>query len=333
MTKTEVLAQSAPDAGRNRRLWAETVRYALPLAVIALILIVGDRLSPGFAKPAQILDQLTIAAILGIVAAGQTIVIISGREGIDLSVGGVISIGALIAGNIMSSADINIPLALVVVLLIGTGIGIFNGLGIIFVRIPPLVMTLGTTGVIQGLLIILTNGQFSGRAAPGLSAFIVKPALFGLPGILWIWMALILVVGWMLKYSRYGMELYAVGSNERAAALSGISVPAVRIGAYAVSGMLAGLTGFVLAGYTGTVFISSGDQYMLPSVIAVVVGGTALSGGSGGYSGTAIGAVMLSLLQSVLIPLNIGDFGRQIIFGLALLTFMLIYGREGAQRQ
>lgn len=333
MTNSEAVNSATEDADRRTRRRAELIRYALPLAAIVLILVVGDRLSPGFARPSQVLDQLTIAAILGIVAAGQTIVIISGREGIDMSVGGVISIGALVAGNLMNSTDANIPIALIGALVLGLGIGIFNGLGVIFVRIPPLVMTLGTSGVIQGLLIILTNGQFSGRAAPGLSAFVVKPLLFGLPGILWIWMALALVIGWLLKYSRFGIELFAVGSNERAAAYSGISVPLIRIGAYGASGLLAGLTGFVLAGYTGTVFISAGDQYMLPSVIAVVVGGTALSGGSGGYFGTALGAIMLSLLQSVLIPLNIGDFGRQIIFGLALLGFMLIYGREQAQRR
>lgn len=333
MTNSETFNSPPEDADKWVRRRAELIRYVLPLAAIVVILVVGDQLSPGFARPSQVLDQLTIAAILGIVAAGQTIVIISGREGIDMSVGGVISIGALVAGNLMSSTDANIPIALLGALSVGLGIGIFNGLGVIFVRIPPLVMTLGTSGVIQGLLIILTNGQFSGRAAPGLSAFVVKPLLFGLPGILWIWMALALAIGWLLKYSRFGIELYAVGSNERAAALSGVSVPLIRIGAYGVSGLLAGLTGFVLAGYTGTVFISAGDQYMLPSVIAVVVGGTALSGGSGGYFGTALGAIMLSLLQSVLIPLNIGDFGRQIIFGLALLGFMLIYGRDRAQRQ
>ncbi|HEY9348489.1 MAG TPA: ABC transporter permease, partial [Inquilinus sp.] len=250
---------------------------AIAGAVILLLLAAGEALSPGFAAPRQVVSQLVIAALLGVVAAGQTLVILGGREGIDLSVGGMIGLGALVAGNVMQGQD---GMILPAVLAAGGACflaGLLNGAGVTLLRIPPLVMTLGMAGVLQGLLVVLTRGQPSGNAAPALTGFIVRPVLLGLPGMLLAWAAMGVLMWLFLRRTRAGLSIYAVGSNEEAARLSGVPVARTRILLFGLSGLFAGLTGVFVLGYTSSVFIGVGTAYVLPSIIAVVIGGTALA--------------------------------------------------------
>jgi ribose transport system permease protein len=306
------------------------LKQPLSIAVIAILalLLAGELLSPGFASPRQVVTLLTIAALLGVVAAGQNLVILGGREGIDLSVGGIISFAAFLAGNIMQQQDAYLAQALVLVLGVSFLIGLVTGLGVTLLRIPPLVMTLGMLGVVQGGLVLLTRGVPSGRAAPALSRIVSDPVLFGLPGILFIWIVVGVALTVMLRRTTFGFNVYAIGTNEPAAALAGVPVRRTRALLFALSGVLSGLTGILLLGYTEYVFVGAGDQYMLPSIIAVVIGGTSLAGGSGGYVGTMAGAILLVLVQSILTTLNIPPFGRQIVFGVTLLALMLLYGRQ-----
>ncbi|HEX2525958.1 MAG TPA: ABC transporter permease [Geminicoccus sp.] len=302
----------------------------LVLASIAILVLLaaGELLSPGFARGDQITRLLTVAAILGIAAAGQSLVVIGGREGIDLSVGALISLGALTAGNVMSGSNGAILPAVLAAGGVTFAIGIVNGLGVTALRIPPLVMTLGMMGVIQGGLVVLSRGAPSGNAAPMLMSFVNQPLLLGLPGILFVW-ALIAVAMWfLLRRTSFGYAVYAMGSNERAAALTGMPTSLLRTLLYGLSGLFAGLTGVCVIGYTGNSFISVGDQYVLPSIIAVVIGGVSLAGGAGNYFGVMLGAIALTLLQSVLTTLQLEFWGRQIIFGAVLLGLMLLYGRQ-----
>ncbi len=316
-------------AGRQFRLRQFLRR---PLVVAGLLLVVllalGDAVSPGFATPGQIIKLLTIAALLGIVAAGQNLVILGGREGIDLSVGAVISLAAVVAGNIMRGDDAMILPAILGASLVGGGIGIVNGVGVTLMRIPPLVMTLGMLGVVQGALVAITRGIPSGNAAPALTGFITQPLVLGIPGILFVWAGVGGFMAWLLRRTAFGYRVYAIGTNERAAALTGVSIFRMRIALFGLSGFFAGLTGVFVLGYTGNSFIGVGDQYMLPSIIAVVLGGTPLSGGQGAYTGTMAGAFLLVVLQSILITLQMEEFGRQIVFGMTLLVLMLFYGRQ-----
>lgn len=300
---------------------------ALAAIAIFILLAVGELLSPGFASPHQIVNQLIIAALLGVVAAGQNLVILSGHEGIDLSVGSIISFGAFLAGNLMQQNDANILLALASVFAATFAIGLLSGLGVTLLRIPPLVMTLGMLGVVNGLLVVLTRGVPSGRAAP-LLAQVTQPLLLGIPTIVFIWVAIGIIMALVLRRTTFGLNIYAIGANEAAAALAGVAVRRTRMLAFALSGLFSGISGVLLLGYTGNVFVGAGDQYTLPSIIAVVIGGTSLAGGSGAYTGTMAGAVFLVVLQSILTTLSIPPFGRQIIYGAVLLALMLIYGRQ-----
>jgi len=302
------------------------------LALIVLLLALGQALSPGFASPQQILRLLIVAALLGIVAAGQNLVILGGREGIDLSVGGVVSLSAIIAGNLMNGTDSGIALAIAACVMTGALFGVLNGLGVTLLRIPPLVMTLGMLGVLQGLLVVIRQGIPSGRAAPALSGFVSQPFLLGLPGIIWLWIAIGVALALLLSRTVFGHRICAIGANEQAAAMAGVPVKAVRVALFTLSGVFAAIAGICLLGYSGSSFANVGEQYMLPSIIAVVFGGTPLSGGKGGYTGTMAGAVLLVILQSILVTLNIDESGRQMVFGATLLVLMLFYGRGRAMR-
>ena len=299
----------------------------IEIIAIALLLAIGEALSPGFASPRQIVNQLLIAGLLGVAAAGQNLVILCGQEGIDLSVGGVMSFGAFLGGNLMQHQDANLPLALAAVVAATFLIGLMNGVGVTMLRIPPLVMTLGMLGVVNGLLVVLTRGLSSGLAAPMLTQ-IMQPLAFGVPVIVFIWIAIGVIMALMLRRTTFGLNIYAVGANEEAAAFAGVPVRRTRMLVFALSGLFSGIAGILLLGYTSSVFVGAGEQYMLPSIIAVVIGGTSLAGGSGGYWGTMAGALFLVVLQSILTTLSIPPFGRQIIYGAVLLVLMLFYGRQ-----
>nr|WP_321458514.1 ABC transporter permease [uncultured Cohaesibacter sp.] len=300
--------------------------------LIILLLVAGESLSPGFASGEQILRLLIVAALLGIVAAGQNLVILGGREGIDLSVGGVVSLSAVLAGNVMDGNNASILSAIVVCLAAGGLVGLINGVGVTIFAIPPLVMTLGMLGVLQGLLVVIRQGIPSGLAAPALANFVSKPFLLGLPGIIWLWAGVGVLMAFLLTRTSLGHKIYAIGSNENAAYMAGVPVRVIRIMLFALSSMFAALAGICILGYAGTSFANVGDSYMLSSIIAVVLGGTPLSGGKGGYTGTMAGAFLLILMQSILTTLSIGESGRQIVFGITLLVLLLFYGRSKALR-
>ena len=318
-------------------IWTWPLAVLRQPIVVALILIVallllGETLSPGFASAQQIQRLLIVAAMLGIVAAGQNFVILGGREGVDLSVGGVVSIAAVLAGNIMAGGNAGIAPAIIACVALGALFGLVNGLGVTLLRIPPLVMTLGMLGVLQGLLVVLRGGIPSGRAAPGLTQFVTQPVLFGIPGILWLWIAIGVLMAFILNRTVFGYRVYAIGSNEQAAYMAGVPVKLIRVALFMLSGGFAALAGVLLLGYSGTSFANVGEQYMLASIIAVVLGGTPLAGGKGGYTGTMAGAVLLVILQSILTTINIAESGRLMVFGLTLLVLMLFYGRGRAMR-
>lgn len=305
---------------------------SIAILIILVLLGVGEFLSPGFASSSQILRLLVVSALLGIVAAGQNLVILGGKEGIDLSVGGVISLAAIVGGNIMDGSNVGIVPAILGCLAVGAFFGGLNGLGVTLLRIPPLVMTLGMLGVLQGLLVVVRQGIPSGLAAPALSSFVSQPQILGLPGLLWLWLGIGLFMAFLLRKTVFGYRVYAIGSNENVAQMSGVPVKLIRILLFVISGMFSAMAGLCILGYTGSSFANVGDQYMLASVIAVVLGGTPLSGGKGGYTGTMAGAILLIILQSILTTLNIDESGRQLIFGTALVVLLFFYGRAKGLR-
>lgn len=307
-----------------------------PLVALLLALalfLVGGIVQPGFVNPAQAINILRLAAFLGIIAAGQTLVIISGGEGIDLSIGAVVTLAAILTFRLTGGQDALVLPALAVALAAGGAAGLVNGIGVAVLRVPPLVMTLGMAGVIQGLILAITQGNMIGATAPAMPALIARPLVAGVPGVAFIWLAVAALMWLLLERSRYGKELFAIGVNRVTARLSGVNVPLVIVATYTLSGLLAAFGGFVLLGFTETVFLNLGGPYLFPSVAAVVVGGTAIAGGRGSYFGTMAGALVLTLLASLLTALQTAEAYRQIILGVTLLLLISLYGRQGSLRQ
>lgn len=305
----------------------------LALLLAIALFFLGGILRPGFANVDQAINIIRLAAFLGIIAAGQTLVIISGGEGIDLSVGAVVTLGAILVFRIADRDNSMVLPAMAVCLLAGAGIGLVNGLGITALGIPPLVMTLGMAGVVQGIILVVTQGEMVGGAAPIMSTLISRPLIGSIPGVVIIWILLGLLMWLLLQRTGYGKRLFAVGSNRVTSRLSGVRVPLVVLATYMLSGTLAALGGFMVLGFTGSVFLNLGDRYLFPSIAAVVVGGTVLAGGSGSYWGTMSGALVLTLITSLLTALQLPEAFRLMVLGVILLVLLSIYGRQVGLRQ
>lgn len=314
----------------------QTAQISPPLLALILAIILfflGGLINPDFLNPTQAINIVRLAAFLGIIAAGQTLVIISGGEGIDLSVGAIVTLGAILTFRVTDGVDSMILPALLVVLATGGGIGLLNGVGVNILGIPPLVMTLGMAGVVQGVILMLTQGELTGSTPNLLGRLIAEPLFLGIPGVLIVWLLVGIGMWLLLERTTYGKSLFAVGVNRLTARLSGVSVPVIVITTYALSGMLAAFGGFVLLGFTQTVFLNLGGPYLFPSIAAVVVGGTMLAGGKGSYWGTMSGALVLTLIESLLRAMQLQEAYRLIILGIILVVLISIYGRQRSVRQ
>lgn len=306
--------------------------------LLALILAIflyffGGILKPGFVNVDQAINIVRLAAFLGIIAAGQTLVIISGGEGIDLSAGAVVTLGAILTFRISAGQDSQMVNGLLVALGAGATIGFINGLGITLFGIPPLVMTLGMAGVVQGAIRAVTRGELIGGTPPLMSKWISAPLIGKLPGVIFLWLLLGFLMWLLLERTSYGKQLFAIGVNRTTARLSGVRVPLVVLITYTLSGFLAAFGGFTLLAFSQTVFLNLGGPYLFPSIAAVVVGGTILAGGKGSYWGTMSGALVLTLIQSLLRAMQIEQAYQYIMLGLILVILISVYGRERKLRQ
>jgi len=311
---------------------------ALILAVILFLL--SGLLPNGFGSnlevaQAQATNILRLAVFLGVIAAGQTLVIISGSEGIDLSAGSVVTLTAILTYVIVNGANEKVLPALLVSLVVGALIGLLNGAGITFLKISPFVMTLGMAGVVTGAIIVITHGNVSGRVAPIMTRLIARPLSPSLqiPNALIIWILFGILMWLLLERTTFGKNLFALGVNRVTARLSGVNVTGTNLLTYSLAGALAGFGGFLVVGNTGVVHLQLGQPFLFPSIAAVAVGGTLLSGGKGSYWGTMAGAIVLTLITSLLTTMQMPDSVRRMVLGATLLILISIYGRQRALRQ
>lgn len=314
-----------------------------PVAAILLALILfllSGFLPNGFGSDinvaiAQATNIVRLAVFLGVIAAGQTLVIISGFEGIDLSAGSVVTLTAILTYVIVNGQDDKVLLALLVSLVVGAIIGFINGLGITFLKISPFVMTLGMSGVVTGMIIIINHGNVSGKVAPIMTRLIARPLSpeIPIPNAIIIWIIFGFLMWLLLERSVFGKHLFAIGVNRVTAKLSGVNVTATNLAVYSLAGALAGFGGFLVVGNTGVVFIALGQPFLFPSIAAVAVGGTLLSGGKGSYWGTMAGAIVLTLITSLLTTMQMPDSIRRMVLGATLLVMISIYGRQRGFRQ
>lgn len=323
--------QTQAAAGRPPR-FVDPIRrsIALTFGAAALLFVIGGVIQPGFLRPANVFSVLVVASFIGFVAAGQSLVILT--AGIDLSVAWVINAGGVMLTSLAAGSNLNALWAVPVTLCMGLAVGLTNGLGIIYLDVPPVVMTLGMNGIMQGLVLGLTNGFTSSSAkayAPRAVSQVVNGALpGGIPIDLLLWVIVAVALWMVLSRMAFGRWIYALGNNPVAAYLAGGSTRRITVTVYALAGAFSALTGIILVGYAGQATLGAGDPYLFASIAAVVIGGTSILGGRGHYLGTIAGAIILTVLTDVLTLLSIPEAGRSVLYGLAILAALLIYGRQ-----
>jgi ribose transport system permease protein len=312
---------------RIGRLMGDNPMLPLILLLLGLVAVL-EIMQPGIVNARWLGNTIRFAIPLAMLAACQTLTMLTG--GIDLSAGTVATITAFVTATL--APMIGVPEAILIALACALLAGLVNGFGIAICRVHPLIMTLGTALIGVGCLLVYQRFVIAtGTKIPGFLVWLGTGRTFGLPNGLALFAPFALLVLFLQRRTGFGRLLYAVGSNEAAARLSGVRVWQVHLALYSLSGMIAGLTGLLYLGLVKTASLSLALPLDLPSVAAAVVGGTSIFGGRGGYGGTIIGALILTVLATMLTLLHMPEGARRILFGLIILSVTALYIRLTSQ--
>jgi ribose transport system permease protein len=322
-------ATVAVDRWRGADAWRGLFRDRpiIPLiGLLGVLILIIDIVDPGIVSPgwANIIVRTTVP--LAILAGCQTITMLTG--GIDLSVGAVASMTGFVTATLVHSPG-GVPQAILVSLVVAMLAGLLTGIGVGVFRVHPLIMTLGMSFVVLGLANVwqLQSVQ-TGAGVPDVLTTLGSATLLGfIPAGLLVLVPVVVVILVGLRRTGYGRLLYAVGDNPIAARLSGARVWQVLIVLYVISALLAGVGGLLLSGLTNTASVTLADSLVLPSVAAAVIGGTSILGGRGGYGGTLVGALILSVLTALLTAVGLPEPTRQIVFGAIIVVVAAAYTR------
>lgn len=297
---------------------------AIAFAFIVVLLLAGSLYSASFLSANYLLQQLQVAAFLGLIASGVMLVILLGH--IDLSIPWLVTVGGMMSTAAAGwwGPEWAIPFGV----FCGLVFGLVNGLGVAILRVPSMIFTLGINAVAQGIMVLHTGGFAPQDSATPLMRWLaVERTLFGIPNAVFLWALLGLAIVVMLKKTPLGRYIYAIGNKEAATYLSGVNTRLVIVACFVLSGMCSALAGVLLAGYSSKGYQAMGDPYLLPAIAAVVLGGTHILGGRGSYLGTVAGVILISLLASILSVMQMPEAGRQIIYGCVIIAMLLVYGR------
>ena len=300
--------------GRRRVLFS----YVILLAVYAACIAVNRE----FLSWNTLRLQLVQATFIGVIAIGETFAILIGQ--IDLSVPWTITLSAILATNFAVQFDSQ-WVAFAVVVGVGVGVGLLNTLGVFVLRVHSLIWTLSVNLLLQGVALIYTNAVAPTTRIPPVASFLALGNIGPLPTgfVLWACCA-VLAIG-ALRLLPFGRCVYAIGTRPVAALLSGVRLGRIYVIVFVLSGLCSALVGLLLAGYSSQAYLGMGNDYLMPPVAAVVIGGTPLTGGVGGYVGSIAGALIVVLLQAMLITLNVSEGARQIVFGALLLALAFLF--------
>jgi len=311
---------AAETPARGAPWWLK--RHETLLAIILMIALVGlGAFNDRFLTLDNLLNQGRLMTEIGLIALPMTFVIITG--GIDLSVGAVVGLCAIMLGYSWKTFGFPLPLAIVFALLVGGLAGFVNGLVITRLKVPPLIMTIATFALYRGLAEGISEAH-SVRGYPDWFYFLGQGNLFGVPMQLLILIVLVVVAGVALDRTTFGRTLYAIGSNETAARFSALNVDRTKLIVYTLSGLASGLAAFVLVSRVTTTRSDMGLGYELDVIAAVVLGGNSIFGGSGTIWGTAIGLAMIQLLKNGLALTGVKGDATIVVIGVALILSVLV---------
>ncbi len=299
------------------------------LAFLLLNVIVISILSPAFLKPENLLNILTQAAPLGMVVLGQAFCLLV--RGLDLSVASVMATSAVLATSFAATDNAMMPVIFAAAIALGIAVGTVNGFLVAKRGVSPFLATLATTIVLQGIRFLYTEGS-SGSTLPEGFAVIGQGRFLGLPVNLLILVALTLVLGYVLHFSRFGRQVYLVGGNPRGAMLVGIRSNAVIISCYVICAVVAAIAGLCLVGYVGQVDQWTGKGYELDSIVAAVMGGIAINGGRGNVFGALLGVFILVVMFNAVILLGLPVQVQMILKGIIVIAASALYITDGNRR-
>jgi ribose transport system permease protein len=298
----------------------EHLRNVAPLVLLLVLCTILAAVAPGFASHNTLSVILADMSSLFVLAAGVTFVILLG--GIDLSIQAVASLGSVVLAQTLPRAG---PAAFLLVLVTGLLVGLLSGIVHVRLRVPSFVATLATAGVASGISLLLANGRTItiGAEQRRFTGWLNGMAL-GVPSVFLLAAAIGLIGFVVLRYTRFGRSSLAVGAGEPAALAAGINVDRVKITAFAISGMLAAVAGAILSCRMSSGSPSLASQQLLPAIAAVIVGGTAITGGLGGMGRTAMGALIISITQLGMTFVGVNIFAQQTVFGLMLVAAVAV---------
>jgi rhamnose transport system permease protein len=320
------MSTHALEGARARRMTERVFRIrelGILVVLVALIGVTGI-LEPRFLETGSLRNLALNASIFAILAAGQTLVLIT--RNVDLSVGSVLGLSAYLAGDLLSNNQgLPLPLVFLAGMALGAACGLFNGALVTWGRVPALVVTLGTLYIFRGIAFLWTDGkQINAETLPDSFLNLGTDSLLGVPILVIIALVVLVLVGQWLRDYRAGRELYAIGSNPDGARLAGVRSDRRVLTAFVLAGALAGLGGVLFAARFGTVDATAGTGYELTVIAAAVVGGVAIFGGTGSVYGAALGALLLGTITSSLIVLRVEAFWQQAAIGALLLVAITI---------
>ena len=303
---------------RNR----ETLRLMVPawtLLVVVYVLVVA--LIGGESASVHYLNSLlTLALFLAVLGLGQSAVVLTG--GLDLSVPHTLAFTGVVLAALCNGMDAPAYWAVPLVLAIGIGVGLFNGLGVVLFGMPAIVVTLATNGIMQGAGLLFTGGIPTGRAPPALQWFFTE-RLAGLAPAVWFFVGFAAVAYVALHRTTFGRRVFAVGNSVRVARLSGVRVDWTILGVYMLSGFCSALAGVLMTGFSTVSFLNMGQRFLLPAIAVVLVGGTLATGGRGHYLGILGGALLLTAVGTLVSGSELHFAWRDIIFGIVVLGAVL----------
>lgn len=306
---------------KNNELWKRAKQSPLLGAVVAFfaVVIVMSIASDTFLTAGNLTNLVRQGAVLSIAAIGQTFVIITG--GIDLSVAPLISLSTVLTASLITDHGMGWGAAVILAILACMLCGCFNGALITFVNIPPIIATLATTMAYQGLCLLYTKGYgINLPSGNGLTAFLGRGKLLGIPVAGLVMIVIYLVFYVVLKYTKLGRVTYGLGGNSDAVRLSGISIARYKMEIYALSGMLAGLAGVVLTARLNGGHSYNGEGFDMDSIAASVLGGVSVAGGTGSIWGTFFGVFILTMITNGLNMVNMNTYVQMMIKGLIIVA-------------
>lgn len=337
MTSGAIPSNTAAPAEQKRPLTLLLMRFRTFIALIVVFVYFGVT-TPNFLDVPTLVILAKHAAVNGILGIGMTFVILT--AGIDLSVGSIVGVSGMIAGYLLTRGIPVSPLGvtifpnvvetMLITLAAGAGIGIANGLLITRLNVAPFIATLGTLYVARGAALLISNGatfsnlvgdpRFGNTGFP----FLGSGLILGVPASIVALIVFAAIAAYVAARTPFGRYIYAVGGNERAAALSGVKVDLVKVSAYMISGFCAAFAGLIVASELVAAQPASGETFELNAIAAAVLGGTSLSGGRGTIAGTLVGAFVIGVLSDGLVMLGVSSFWQMVIKGLVIIAAVVL---------